>query len=148
MSELLAPELLGVDPRARFLLINADDLGMHPAIDRGIFAALDHGIARSTSLMTTCPASDAALDTLCSRPDIAFGIHLTLVRDHHDDTWAPRAPASDIPSLLDPDGLLPLHADADELLARALPREIETEFRAQVHVVLEHGLHPTHLDFH
>lgn len=148
MRQPLASEILGFSSHARVLLVNADDFGMHPAINHGVLAALDRGIARSTSLMTTCPASRDAIDLLRRRPDVAFGVHLTLVRDLPVDDWAPRAPAQEIPSLVDASGRLPLHAQAADLLRNAEAKEVATEFRAQLMTVLDEGLSPTHLDFH
>lgn len=148
MHDHPAPEILGLSPDARVLLINADDLGMHPAINRGILAALDHGIVGSTSVMTTCPGSRDAVEILRRRPDIPFGVHLTLVRDHPADDWTPRAPARDVPSLVDDRGRFPLRTDAARLLRRARPDEVAREFGAQLATVLDRGLHPTHLDFH
>lgn len=140
--------LLGLPPDARVLIVNADDLGMHPAINTAVVAAIEEGIARSCSLMVPCPGAGHAMRLLRDRPEIPFGIHLTLVRDSPLDRWAPVAAPQDVPSLLDPAGELFLHAHAAELLARARPAEVEREFRAQLDVVLDAGLRPTHLDFH
>ncbi|MBN9737822.1 MULTISPECIES: ChbG/HpnK family deacetylase [unclassified Pseudonocardia] len=148
MHEPLASEILGLGPCARVLLINADDFGMHPAVNRGILAALDHGIARSTSLMTMCPGTDEAIGVLRHRPDIPFGIHLTLVRDHPADDWRPQAGADEVSSLVDERGRFPLHADAADVLRRVRTEEVAIEFRAQIATVMDGGLRPTHLDFH
>ncbi len=148
MPDRLSSELLGFPREARVLLVNADDLGMHPSITTAVVEAIDAGIARSTSLTTTCPGSAAALALLLGRPDIPFGVHLTLVRDSPGDDWRPRAAPEDVRSLVDGDGRLYRHSDADALLVQARPEEIEREFRAQLETVLRAGLEPTHLDFH
>lgn len=145
---MLASELLDFPPEARVLLVNADDLGMHPAVNRGVIAAIENGIARSCSLMTPCPAAPEAMRMLIDRPQIPFGIHLTLVRDTPHDTWSPLSPPHDVPTLIDTTGRLFLHAHAAELLARMRIEEVEREFRAQLDAVLTAGLRPTHLDFH
>jgi len=144
----LSSELLGFPPDARVLIVNADDLGMHPAINTAVVSAIEAGIATSCSLMAPCPAAAHAARLLRVRPGIPFGIHLTLVRDSPRDHWIPLAPKDEVPSLLDAEGELFLHARAAELLARARPDEVEREFRAQIDSVLESGLTPTHLDFH
>ncbi len=148
MRQPLASEVLGFGSHARVLLVNADDLGLHPAANRGIVAALDRGIARSTSLMTTCPGSRDAIAVLRRRPDIAFGVHLTLVRDLPTDDWTPRSATEDVPSLVDAGGRLPLHSGGADSVRGADPAEVATEFRAQLRTVLDAGLDPTHLDFH
>src|SRR5439155_16552071 len=109
-------------------------------------SAVEEGIASSCSLMVPCPAADQAMRLLVERPHVPFGIHLTLVRDRPQDHWAPVTPAREVPTLVEPDGLLPLHAHVDQLLARARIEDVEREFRAQLGVVLATGLQPTHLD--
>lgn len=145
---VLATELLGLPADARVLLVNADDLGMHPAINQGVIAAIDNGIARSCSLMAPCPAAADAMDLLRDRPHVPFGVHLTLVRDTHADTWTPLSPPRDVPTLVDATGRLFLSAQASQLLARMRIDDVAREFRAQVDAVLAAGLRPTHLDFH
>lgn len=145
---MLSSELLGFPPDARVLIVNADDLGMSPAVNAGVIAAVEEGIATSCSLMVPCPGAEEAMRLLRDRPHVPFGIHLTLVRDHPHDRWAPVTPAREVPTLVEPDGLLPRYAQIGQLLGRARTEEVEREFRAQLDVVLAAGLQPTHLDFH
>ena len=145
---MLSSELLGLPPDARVLIVNADDLGMSPAVNAGVIAAVEEGIATSCSLMVPCPGAGQAMRLLRERPHVPFGIHLTLVRDHPDDRWAPITPAGEVPTLVEADGLLPRYGQVAQLLARARLDEVEREFRAQLDVVLAAGLRPTHLDFH
>ncbi len=63
-------------PRPRFAIVNADDLGMSAAIDRGIFEAHDGGIVTSTSLLVDGPDAEAALQQTRQRPDLGLGIHV------------------------------------------------------------------------
>lgn len=140
--------MLGFPPDARVLLVNADDLGMHPAVNRGVLDAIENGIAQSCSLMAPCPAAADALGLLRDHPHIPFGVHLTLVRDNPSDTWTPVSPAYDVPTLVDHRGRLFLHVQAPQMLARLRIDEVDREFRAQLHAVLATGLQPTHLDFH
>lgn len=145
---MLSSELLGLPPDARVLIVNADDLGMNPAVNAGVIAAVEEGIATSCSLMVPCPGAEQAMRLLRERPHVPFGIHLTLVRDRRADRWAPVAPAREVPTLVEADGLLPRYEQVGQLVARARIEEVEREFRAQLDVVLAAGLHPTHLDFH
>jgi chitin disaccharide deacetylase len=143
---VLSSEMLGFPPDARVLIVNADDLGMHPAVNRGVLDAIENGIARSCSVMAPCPAAADALALLRERPHIPFGVHLTLVRDTPADTWTPLS--RDVPTLVDSCGRLFLHAQAAQLLAGLRIDDVQREFRAQLDVVLAAGLRPTHLDFH
>lgn len=60
----------------RFLIVNADDLGLSAAVNEGIFAAHERGIVTSASLMVDRPAAAAAADELAEHPDLAVGLHL------------------------------------------------------------------------
>jgi predicted glycoside hydrolase/deacetylase ChbG (UPF0249 family) len=60
----------------RFLIVNADDLGMTAAVNDGIFQAHEHGIVTSASLMVGRPAAPAAAAALAAHPDLAVGLHL------------------------------------------------------------------------
>ncbi|MFE3455475.1 polysaccharide deacetylase family protein [Nonomuraea sp. NPDC059194] len=143
-------ELLGFPPDARVLIVNCDDLGMHHDINIAVIDSIESGIATSCSLMTPCPAAHHAMRLLRRRPEIPFGIHLTLVGDTPHYRWGPLTAKEKVPSLLDEHGLLLTATPAGRaaLLARARLDEVELEFRAQIHAALDAGLAPTHLDFH
>ena len=140
--------LLGFPADARVLLVNCDDLGMHPSINTAILAAVQQGVASSASLMVPCPAPGEALQLLRGAPEVPFGIHLTLTRDGAAHRWAPISAPAAVPSLVDEEGLLPTSAAVPALLARARIEDVERELRAQIDVVLHAGLRPTHLDWH
>ncbi|QXE33735.1 polysaccharide deacetylase family protein [Streptomyces sp. GMY02] len=143
-------ELLGYPPDARLLIVNCDDFGMYPAINAAVIESIEEGIASSCSLMVPCPAASQAMELLGRRPQIPFGIHLTLVCDMPGIRWGPMASREQVPSLLDPAGALfpPTPAARAALLGQARLDEIELEFRAQIDAVALAGLTPTHLDFH
>jgi predicted glycoside hydrolase/deacetylase ChbG (UPF0249 family) len=145
---ILSSRLLGFPEGARVLIVNCDDFGMYEAINGAVIDAIERGIAGSCSLMVPCPAAPAAMRLLRRRPEIAFGVHLTLVRDTPRHRWGPQAAKEKVPSLLDGAGELFTPAGRAELLAQARIQEIEIEFRAQIDAVADAGLTPTHLDFH
>ena len=60
----------------RFLIVNADDLGMTAAVNEGIFAAHEGGIVTSASLMVLRGQAAAAVADLAAHPDLAVGLHL------------------------------------------------------------------------
>jgi predicted glycoside hydrolase/deacetylase ChbG (UPF0249 family) len=64
------------NPRQRFAIINADDLGTSAEIDRGIFEAHDRGIVTSTSLIVDGPDAEPAIEQTRQRPDLGLGIHV------------------------------------------------------------------------
>jgi predicted glycoside hydrolase/deacetylase ChbG (UPF0249 family) len=98
--------------------------------------------------MTPCPAAGHAVGLLRDRPELPFGIHLTLVCDLRGHSWRPLTDREKVPSLLDETGGFFTPDRIPELLARARIHEVETEFRAQIHAVLDAGLAPAHLDWH
>lgn len=141
-------DLLGYPPDARLLIINADDFGVSHAVNAGILRTLTNGVVRSTTLMAPCPWAMHALRLLRDHPDIAFGVHLTVISEFADYRWGPLTPRHEVPSLLDETGYFYSNDRQAELLVRATLEELETEFRAQIETVLAAGLKPTHLDWH
>lgn len=65
----------------RFLIVNADDLGMTAAVNEGIFAAHEGGIVTSTSLMVLRDEAPAAAEALAAHPSLAVGLHLEVGED-------------------------------------------------------------------
>jgi predicted glycoside hydrolase/deacetylase ChbG (UPF0249 family) len=64
-----------------YLIVNADDLGMTPAVNDGIFAAHEGGIVTSASLMVGREAAVVAAEALAEHPDLAVGLHLEAEAD-------------------------------------------------------------------
>ena len=128
---------------ARRLIVNADDLGLHPGINAGIFRAHHEGIVTSASLCPNGAAFDDAVQGLRGAPRLDVGIHLTVVGSE-----VPLSP--DLPTLA-PGGRLP-HTFAQLFRRLALGRvrreEIVAEMSAQVARALDAGLAVSHLDSH
>jgi chitin disaccharide deacetylase len=144
----LSTELLGFAADARVLIVNNDDFGMYHGINAAVVHSIEEGIASSCSLMVPCPSATHAMQLLRERPEIPFGIHLTLFCDMPDPRWGPLSAQEKVPSLLNETGELFTPAEVPELLAQARLHEVELEFRAQLIAVLDAGLTPTHLDWH
>jgi predicted glycoside hydrolase/deacetylase ChbG (UPF0249 family) len=62
----------------RYLIVNADDLGQSPGVNRGIRMAHEQGIVTSASLMVRWPAADAAAAYARQYPNLSVGLHLDL----------------------------------------------------------------------
>jgi chitin disaccharide deacetylase len=69
------------DPR--FLIVNADDLGLSGSVNDGIFAAHEEGIVTSASLMVLRDEAVAAVEAPAMRRDLAVGLHLEAGADPH-----------------------------------------------------------------
>jgi predicted glycoside hydrolase/deacetylase ChbG (UPF0249 family) len=74
----------------RRLVVNADDFGQSPGVNRGIEEAYERGIVTSTSLMVRWPAAGPAAAYARRRPALSVGLHVDLGEWAHDDTgWRP-----------------------------------------------------------
>ena len=80
------------------LIVNADDLGLTPGVNRGILRAFQDGIVTSASLLVTGSAFEDAVALARQNPDLDVGLHLTLVEEQAilgrevlptlvDETW-------------------------------------------------------------
>ncbi len=63
------------------ILIIADDLGLDPAVNGGIFFAFKNGLIGGASLMANGEAFDDAVRGLKDLPSVNIGIHLVLVEE-------------------------------------------------------------------
>ena len=59
----------------KYLIVNADDFGASPGINRGIVEAHRHGILTSTSLLVKTPWSEQAAKLGRALPDLSVGLH-------------------------------------------------------------------------
>jgi predicted glycoside hydrolase/deacetylase ChbG (UPF0249 family) len=143
-----ANELLGYPPDARLLIVNADDFGMYHAVNEAVFRSLTDGIVRSTTVMAPCPWGLHAMQLLKEHPEIAFGVHLTVVCDSANYRWGPLTSRDRVPSLVDETGFFHRNEPRQAYLAGLALDDLEVEFRAQIEAVLAAGLKPTHLDWH
>lgn len=125
---------------AKRLIVNADDFGRTPGVNRGIIVAHRQSIVTSASLMVNQPAAAEAAALARENPGLGVGLHLAL-------TGGPSAlPAERIPSLLGPSGSLQAKPEG---LGAADPAEVLAEARAQLRRFREiAGQMPTHFDSH
>lgn len=128
------------------LIINADDFGIHPAVNEAVRKAATEGILTSTSLMAGGDAFDEAVEMARSMPSLGIGIHLTLVGG-----IKPVLPLSEVPSLTWDNGVF-CH-DYGKLIVRDLEgkislSEVYAEWDAQIQKIMNTGLPVTHMDGH
>jgi predicted glycoside hydrolase/deacetylase ChbG (UPF0249 family) len=130
------------------LIVNADDLGIHPDIDAGILSAYRNGILTSCSMLMTTAYLDETVRDYVRPRTLPIGIHLSLTLGRA------LAPASEIPDLVDDERNLKLSA-ASLLLnsyktaaGQALFRQIRRELEAQLGCARDCGLQSTHADSH
>jgi chitin disaccharide deacetylase len=63
---------------ARWLIVNADDLGLSAGVNAGIVEAHERGIVTSASLMVRADAAAAAADLARQQAGLAVGLHLDI----------------------------------------------------------------------
>ncbi|MBA4357576.1 MAG: ChbG/HpnK family deacetylase [Humidesulfovibrio sp.] len=127
-----------------FVVVNVDDLGLHPAVRRAVEDLAGLARVSSATLLVNGPDAEAAARlSEGGAGSIGLGVHLNILRGR------PMSPAVDIPGLLRPDGLF--LGNYSELFGRYLTRafsvaDVEREWGRQVERALELGVAPTHLD--
>lgn len=122
------------------LIVNADDLGRTPGVNRGVVQAHRSGIVTSATLMVNHRAASEVAALAKENPELGIGLHVSLTGG--GPTLAP----DQIPTLVDSQGLLPSQPAG---LENADPGEILSEVRAQLRRFREiMGAWPTHLDTH
>jgi chitin disaccharide deacetylase len=144
--QITLAERLGYPASSRLLVIHADDLGMAHSVNRAIFAALENKWVTSASILVPCPWFPEVATWAKAHPDADLGIHQALNSEWTTFRWGPVSPKDKVPSLLDPDGYLPL--DTPAVVQNAKPAEVEIELRAQIDRAQSAGIHLSHLDTH
>ncbi len=133
-----------VDPQMqRYLIVNADDLGLSSEIDRGIVEAYQQGVVTSTTAMINMPGAPEALKTVYElNPDLPIGLHINIT------TGRPVLDPAQVPSLIDDTGQF---FDVDNIPLKLLNislEEVRAEVSAQVELFMETGVPLSHLDYH
>jgi predicted glycoside hydrolase/deacetylase ChbG (UPF0249 family) len=126
------------------LCVRGDDMGHALDINRAIIQAHTDGILTSASLMPPSPYFDDAVARCRAHPQLAAGIHLTLMAIV---PMRPLLPPEQVPSLVAPDGFF--YRGFDDF-AKAGPKieEVEKELRAQIRKCLATGLRFWYIDWH
>lgn len=127
------------------LVINADDFGLTPGVNRSIAELHQAGALTSATLMATAAYFDDAVTLARANPSLEVGCHVLLV----DAT--PALPPAQIPSLC-PDGrqfrVSLAELVRDLYLGRVRVSEIEAETAAQIRRLQSTGLRVSHIDTH
>jgi predicted glycoside hydrolase/deacetylase ChbG (UPF0249 family) len=74
----------------RYLIVNADDFGLSPGVNRGIITAHEQGIVTSASLMVRWPAAARAAAYGREHPQLSLGLHFDLAEwAYREGCWVP-----------------------------------------------------------
>lgn len=128
------------------LIINADDFGLTPGINKSILELHEAGAVTSTTLMARAGATTEGIEKSLETRSLGVGCHVVLVDGE------PALRASEIPTLVD-GKTGSLRASLVAFLMRLFTgriskAEIEAEAAAQIAVLQSKGLKLTHIDTH
>jgi chitin disaccharide deacetylase len=128
----------------RRLIVNADDFGLTPGVNRAIIEAHGQGVVTSATLMANAAGFEDAVRLAKASPGLSVGCHVVLV----DGT--PVSSPSQIPTLADSEHF---EAGLGRFALRAVggsinPTEVETEVAAQIRKLQAGGIQPSHVDTH
>jgi chitin disaccharide deacetylase len=123
------------------LIVNADDLGYSPAVNREIFEWIGRGCVSSATLMANAPCVEEAAARLGDYPRCSFGVHLNV------EELAPLRPDPALAPLLDDTGSFARKLRSARLTPAVL-RAVFAEWCAQVDRLRQLGVQPTHFDSH
>src|SRR5688500_12383661 len=137
---------LGYPADAKLLIVHADDLGMAHSVNAATIKGFESGLVNSGSIMVPCPWFAEIAAYARANPQADLGLHLTLTSEWTTFRWGPVTPKDRVSSLLDKNGYFQL--TETEAAAKADPKEVELEIRAQIERARASGIQPTHLDSH
>jgi len=139
-------ECLGLPATGKYLIVNADDVGMHPDLDKAAFKLIDAGQIQDISVMPPTPNFAVAAKMAKAR-NMSVGVHLTLTNEWQEtQPWGAVLSKKEVPSLYNPQGRL--WATTAEVAQHAKLPEVKKELLAQIAKVQAAGLKVTHLDAH
>ena len=139
-------ERLGYPADAKLLIVHADDLGMAHSVNVATIKGFESGLVNSGSIMVPCPWFSEIATYARANPQADLGLHLTLTSEWTSFRWGPVTSKDRVSSLLDKTGYF--YLTESEVAAKADPKEVELEIRAQVERARAFGIQPTHLDSH
>jgi len=127
------------------LIVNADDFGLTPGVNRSVLALQEAGALTSATLMATGGEFKAAADEASRHNGLGVGCHVVLVDGR------PVLPGAEIRGLVanSDDFRATLGAFVRDLIRGKVPEdEIEAEATAQIRRLQSAGIHVTHVDTH
>jgi hopanoid biosynthesis associated protein HpnK len=130
---------------SRFLIVTADDFGLHTSVNEAVERASRAGVLTAASLMVAEPAAADAIARARELPQLRVGLHLALADGRS------RLPPDRIAALVDANGRFRNRMFVDGMRFFALPhvrRQLEAEIRAQFEAFAATRLRLDHVNAH
>jgi predicted glycoside hydrolase/deacetylase ChbG (UPF0249 family) len=119
---------------SRLLIINADDLGISPEVNRGIFLAYEKGVVTDSSLLIKGPYVHQAIEMIKKKSRFQVGIHVDL-----DPLMGWKSPGIE---------QLPRPKLVEMMNKPNFAEKVKKEIDNQITAFLKEGLIPSHIDTH
>lgn len=129
----------------KYLIINADDFGLHESSDRAIVDLFEKRLISSATILAPSKNARQACELSAER-NYAVGLHWTLLSERISPPWRPSAPNQEVQSLTNVHGNLPFENSSIRKNARG--QEVSRELLAQYDFLLGCGCKPDHADSH
>jgi chitin disaccharide deacetylase len=129
----------------KFLIVTADDFGLHESVNDAVEQASRKGVLTAASLMVGAPAAADAIRRARDLPQLRVGLHLVLA-----DGFAVLA-HREIPAIADESGFMDGRMFRNGVRFFAIPhvrRQVEAEMRAQFAAFARTGLPLDHVNMH
>ena len=127
----------------RLVVINADDFGLAPGVNRGILEAHAAGTLSSTSMMVNTPAFIEAAALARERaPRLGIGLHFNVL------VGMPLTPASSLVDQRTGQFFNLAQLTRRAMTGKVTPADVRAECDAQLVALRAQGIVPTHLDSH
>jgi hopanoid biosynthesis associated protein HpnK len=129
----------------KYLIITADDFGLHEGVNEAVESAARDGVLTAASLMVGAPAAADAVRRAAQLPTLRVGLHLVLADGD------PVLDQTLIPSLVGDDGRMGPRMAYDGLryfLFPSLHKQLEAEIRAQFAAFERTRLRLDHVNVH
>jgi predicted glycoside hydrolase/deacetylase ChbG (UPF0249 family) len=123
-------------------VVNADDLGASAAVNDRIEALMSVGLVTSATINANAPAVEEAAAIAKRHGGASIGVHLNI------GEYQPLSGLLGLEPLLDAEGRFRRHSLHGAGSSRRLMRAIHREWSAQVKMVVDLGIRPSHLDSH
>lgn len=124
------------------VIINADDLGISPQVNREILRLVSQGAITSATLLANGAAVEQAATEVRKFPQASFGVHLNLTE------FQPVAPSAELQPIIDDAGRFRGNHIREIRLDRELKTGIFQEWCAQIEKLMGLGITPSHIDSH